>query len=279
MEYKSIAAYVYDDILLCGHNAGFFSVCSVRLQNITDYVNTFKSIPADVDSRRMFMWYKPVHHLGTDITNVYFKDHKTIDISYEYVPIDYTQHYQFSDFSKIDIDALRPFLTKYFEPSDNIKRLQSSIVSEYGISYDNTCVLFYRGNDKCTETSVSSYEQYAIYARSILGKYPQFKLLVQSDETEFIEYIQEQFPGKVVVLEKYIRHMRKQKSTVDKVFRDKNYEYSQYFLAITLIMARSKYVICQSGNCGIWIYLFRGSHKNMSIYDGYYTRKWLDFIE
>ena len=60
-----------------------------------------------------------------------------------------------------------------------------------------------------------------------------------------------------------IRHMKKCTSTVDKVFKSKNFEFSKKFLAITIIMSKCKYIICGSGNCDIWIMFYRGNNKNV----------------
>jgi hypothetical protein len=56
----------------------------------------------------------------------------------------------------------------------------------------------------------------------------------------------------------------KQNSTVDKVFKDLNYDYSLKYLAITLIMSKCKYIICNAGNCSIWMIFFRNNVNNVT---------------
>lgn len=48
--------------------------------------------------------------------------------------------------------------------------------------------------------------------------------------------------------------------------KDKNYEFSKYYLAITIIMSKCKYIICGSGNCSIWIMFYRENNKNVCQY-------------
>jgi len=61
--------------------------------------------------------------------------------------------------------------------------------------------------------------------------------------------------------------MNKQSSSVDHVFSDKNHQFSKYYLAITNIMSKCKYVICgSSGNCSIWIALYRENADNIIQY-------------
>ena len=42
-----------------------------------------------------------------------------------------------------------------------------------------------------------------------------------------------------------------------------NHTFSRYFLAIIIIMSKCKYIICGSGNCSLWIILYRGNVKNV----------------
>ena len=71
------------------------------------------------------------------------------------------------------------------------------------------------------------------------------------------------YPNNSFYFKDEIRHMKKQVNTVDVVFQDKNYIFSKYYLAITIIMSKCKYIICGSGNCSIWIMLYRGNSNNI----------------
>jgi hypothetical protein len=61
-------------------------------------------------------------------------------------------------------------------------------------------------------------------------------------------------------------------STVDKVFKLLNHDFSKYYLAITIIMSKCNYIICNSGNCSIWIMLYRGNSNNV---DQFLIDKWI----
>ena len=56
--------------------------------------------------------------------------------------------------------------------------------------------------------------------------------LVQSDETEFIEFITNKFPNNSFYFNDEIRHMKKCDDTVDKKMSSQNYEFSKKYLAI-----------------------------------------------
>jgi hypothetical protein len=252
------------------HNAGFFSCCSVKLYDIVNYINTNLKIPDYVDSSEQFEWYKKT---SSDITYQYFEHYDNINIQSINANIDYHHDYQFIDYSKLDYHNIIPIVKKYFSPSKNIINIIEILELKYKLTYDNICVLFYRGNDKITETKICSYDEYLIYANLIMSKNPNIVFFIQSDETEFINYMSEKFPNNSFYFKDEIRHIKKCNSTVDKIMKDKNYEFSKYYLAITIIMSKCKYIVCGTGNCSLWIMLYRGNNNN--VYQNL-NDQWLD---
>ena len=245
------------------HNAGFFSCCSVKLTNIVDFINLNKKIPSYVDSSEQFIWYKPNNN-KEDITYDYFEHYANIEdnIDTQNV-IDYHWDHQFLNYSTLDYTRIYPLIEKYFSPSNNINEIVNNIERKYNLIYENICVLFYRGNDKNRETKKCSYDEYLNYANQIIIQNPNILFLIQSDETEFIEFMTNKFPDNSFYFKDEIRHMKKCDDTLDKKMKSQNYEFSKKYLAITMIMARCKYIICGSGNCDIWVMLYRGNNKNI----------------
>jgi len=164
---------------------------------------------------------------------------------------------------KLDYIGLAPFIQRYFSPSEEIQGLIKGLESKYTLDYKNTCVLFYRGNDKATETQVPQYGDYVKRAKALLDAEPDLRFLVQSDETEFIDAMEAAFPGKCIVFRDEIRHISKSMTTVDKVFKDNNFRFSKFYLAITYVMSKCNHIVCGSGNCSMWIALFRGNSRNI----------------
>jgi hypothetical protein len=247
------------------HNAGFFSCCSVKLDNIINYVNHNNKLPDIVDSSQQFDWYKETNG---DITFTYFEHYNKINVDITKLQnIDYYHNKQFEDYNKLDYAAICPYVKKYFSPSTNILNMIDYIEKKYNITnYNDICVLFYRGNDKIRETSLCTYEEIIEKANHVLKLNPNVKFLIQSDETEFIQKIIDTFPLNTFYFKDEIRHMPKNNSTVDKVFRNTNFEFSQLYLAITIIMSKCNYIIFCSGNCSIWIMLYRENSNNMFQY-------------
>lgn len=244
-------------------NAGFFSCCSIRLNKIVDYINLNKKLPIDVDSSQQFLWYKNDKNKEKDITFDYFENYNNIlDISITH-PINYNQKYQYKIYKDLDYNGVKPLIKKYFTPSVEIKNIIHKMEKKYNLIYSNICVLFYRGNDKNSETKKCSYDEYLNYTNQLQKKNPKIVFLIQSDETEFIEFMTNRFPKNSFYFKDEIRHMKKCNDTVDKKMNYENYEFSKKYLAITIIMSKCKYIICGSGNCDIWIMLYRGSSKNI----------------
>ena len=248
------------DKLTINHNAGFFSNCSIILHNIVSYFNINNKLPNIIDTSFTFNLYKNIEN--KDITLEYFEDYNKINTDFSN-KINYHQDYQFTIYKNLDFYNISPLIKKYFTPSTQILNIIDNITNKYNIDFNNTCVLFYRGNDKATETGLSPYTYYIEIANKILIENPTIKFLIQSDETEFIELLISTFPNNSFYFKDEIRHIKSQITSVDLVYKDLNFIYSKYYLAITIIMSKCKYIVCGSGNCSIWIMLYRGNADNV----------------
>lgn len=244
-------------------NAGFFSCSSVRLDNIVRYFNHYKYLPPILDTSPLYTMYKPLdrNNRDQDITHEYFI---TTGDEIKYVgDILYDMTYQYLDYKTLDYEKICPFVRKYFSPTQKIRDIIRGVEKQYSLDYKNICVLFYRGNDKETETPICGYNDFIVRAREIQKATPQIRFLIQSDETEFINTMTAEFPTNSFYFNNMIRHMYKcATNSVDKVFPNSNYTYSKYFLAITIIMSKCKHVLCMTGNCSLWIALYRENAHN-----------------
>jgi len=257
------------EMIVITHSCGFFSNCSVRLHHIVEYFNKHKKLPETVDTSKSFRWYTSD---SRDVTYDYFEPYNTDSIKYSR-SIDYIHKKQYTPYNKLDYDGLSPFIRNYFTPTKEILNRVALIEEKYSIkNYDNISLLFYRGNDKVLETKLCTYEEIIQKAKTILLVAPDRQFLIQSDETEFIERMTSEFPKNSFYFKDEIRHMSKRRSTVDKVYKEGNSEYSKFYLAITLIMSKCKEIVFTSGNCSIWIMLYRGHSDNIS---QFLEDKWL----
>ena len=109
------------------------------------------------------------------------------------------------------------------------------------------------------------YSEYNTHIKSVIEKNPNIKLLIQTDETEFLDYMKENYPDNMFYFKDEIRHLNKSKTLVENHFGNTEY-FQMNFLAIVNIMSKCKYVVCNSSNVSLWAVLFREHNKNISQY-------------
>jgi hypothetical protein len=217
-----------------------------------------------VNSSEQFGQYKESNK--NDVTFEYFEHYNKYGTITHTNSINFEHIHQFANYHNLCYAAIKPFVKKYFSPSDDIKNKILNLENKYIINYENTCVLFYRGNDKETETPISSYDDYIFFAEGLLKQNPNIVFLIQSDETQFIDTMRKKYPENSFYMKDEIRHMRKQLCNVDYLMPNQISKFSKLYLAITIIMSKSKYVVCGTGNCSMWIMLYRGNNNNVYQY-------------
>ena len=250
-----------------GHNAGFFSCCSQRLFNIINFFNEKKCLPYSVDSSEQFEFFKDKNE---DVSFRFFEDNES-DIKYIEPVILSTSNdeLQFSNYEDINFEKLTPFIKKYFSPSLEVQYMKKYHIEKYSIYTNNTCAVFYRGNDKAKETEIPSYDIIINKCLELAEKNPTIEFLVQTDEQEFLNEFKKQFTYFKRIEELPV--INKQNSVMHFHVNEK-FNFGKTFLAATCIISECKFIVTNSGNCGLWSTLFRGNTDNVHQYitAGYY---------
>ena len=249
-----------DKVIVSKFCIGFFACCSDILKHVSIYFNNNKKEPQIVDTSQQFSIYKPSHIEG-DIMTHFFKKRNDINIAYSN-SIYYDHDLQFKKYIDIDYKKLTPFIEKYFSPSQDILNIKNKIVNKYNINVDDYCAVYYRGTDKKIETTIGSFDTYIDKMNELLSKEPTIKFIIQSDSKDFIDTVKSKFTNSVSFDEENVP------STSDKGIHnekspDDNYMIIKNFLAIVYLISKSKYIICSSGNCSIWMMLYRGNCNNV----------------
>jgi len=253
-------------ILKTTHNrtAGFFSNCSVRLEQIKKYFNEKNEPPHAIDSSGQFRNYKEnIDDLDEDLAKYFFEE-KLFDKNTE--KHTYSNVNQFQDFKNIDFKNNTLIVEAYFSPSITIRNIIEVFEKKYSLDYDNICSVYYRGNDKETETGLADYEEFFNKTEEILQKNPQIKFLIQTDELEFAEAFKQRFPNSFWFDEMSMINHDPKSSVHHSIPRNKRKEHASYFFAAVLIMSKTKHLITYSGNCGLWVVLYKGNTKNVHQY-------------
>ena len=242
-----------DETLVVNHNAGFFSCYTIRLLNILSYFNTNKKCPKIIDSSNQFIDYKINKY--KDYTYEYIKLNDSLNIEY-YNDIKLTNEdseEQFSNYKNLNFQIIKPFINKYFSPSDNILKIVYELENNYNLDYENLAVFYYRGTDKYIETNLCDYNTFIEKATQIKNNNINIKFLIVSDEINLITLFKNKFSD-TIVFNELLNNM------------ERSFIHSQLILASVLIMSKSKYIICTSGNVSLWIILFRGNNSNIHQY-------------
>jgi hypothetical protein len=241
------------------HNAGFFSCCSVKLTKIVEFINLNKNLPDSVDSSEQFKLYK---NTNRDITFDYFENYSMvtgIDIIH---PIDHHWEHQFKNYSDLDYQCIVPLIKKYFSPSVEINKIIDNIETKYNIIHDNTVAVYYRGTDKIKETQLASFDDFYNQIIKIVNMNKDINILLQTDTAKFIDYINDKNLKNIVIIDENTTSYGNKGIHHEKSYHT-NYQDMFYFLSTIIILSKCKYIICNSGNCSIWIMFYRGNNNNV----------------
>lgn len=253
------------EVLLIKHNAGHFSNCTIGLQDIMGYYNKFKRLPEEIDRSTQWIHYKGV---PSDRPDLYYFTIQPQPIEtpaggkYDTPYVYDCMAFQFQPYRNIKFEQVVPLVNKYFNPSQRVLDVLTMYEDKYKLDYNNLCAVFYRGNDKVTEMTVSPYEQFINKAKEVKAANPNIRFLVQPDETEFLNAFLSAFPDSIHFTE--TPHLSKQMSAVffETKLQDRQ-EYGAKFLAATLALSKCNTLITHSGNCGLWATLYRGNTNNV----------------
>lgn len=254
--------------LFLSHNSGFFSDCSVSLKTIISHFNKQKNTPFDVDFSSVFQHFKPTNS-SADISKMFFSQ-KEHDMEYtsDVKLTSSEDEDQFSDYKLLNFKEINPFIEKYFSASAEVDSIILKMEEKYSIDYKNTIAVYYRGNDKCIETNIGSYDEFLNKTLSVCSDNPHKKIIIQTDDQNFLEYCKEKIDNnKLIVFDEIVGIRSNPNTGVHKIMpQDQRAVFATYFLAIVKMLSKSDIIITSSGNCGMWVVLFRGNCNNVYQY-------------
>ena len=253
-------------LVLDGCSSGFFSCCYITIMKVCDYFNEHKRLPTSIDCSQSYSIYK--RHPSEDVYTLFFKTDNDIQIEYTEKIFygDQTVEFQFSPYKSLPFKQFKPFIDKYFSFNQNVLDASEYLIKKYNINLENTCGVFYRGNDKVKETQKPSYHEVVEQAENIRKENLDIQFVVQTDEYEFLKYFQEKFPDAIYFQE--IPIINNQMTTVAYVFQndDRKSEYILFFLASVNIFSKFKKLITTSGNGEIFIMFYRNNADGLTQY-------------
>jgi hypothetical protein len=263
---------VYENRLECLWNSGFYSnthqtfsaILTLLAHGIIpetiSYEYGFKSYKLNPSQDIYPLFHKPNPHQELPVwKNLYRIDaNKTSG--------DYISLIPFDEYSQI--------ISRYFSPSDTVISNVDYLKNKYAFNPEETICIFYRGTDKFTEVSVATPEDYVSVAKKLLEKNPNYRVLIQTDQTQALEYFLKEFGDRAFYFEELptTNKTGDDAKKIDMEFFHKRFDYdenvdpvpfSQMFDAAIRLIASSKYPILHTGNGALFVYLYRGNANNV----------------
>lgn len=157
-------------------------------------------------------------------------------------------------------DVYNKVRDRFFNPSDLILERKNFLINKYKFDPQKTISVLYRGTDKGTELRLGSPVEYLNVVKNILKNNPDFKVLLQTDQTQVIQYFYEQLGDILITFEET------PSTTSNKVIwslmeqSDKDsIDWSQWFDAALRCVSECKYLVNHTGNVAFFANLYRGN--------------------
>jgi len=167
-------------------------------------------------------------------------------------------------FEIYDFEYYNQVVKRFFNPSGVVTDKWQMLTEKYDIDPEKTVSVLYRGTDKGTEVRLASPEDYLDVVKQILDQTPANRVLVQTDQTQVLDYFKSEL-GNMVVSFSETPSTSGNNSMIDTMEKDKRdmTDWMQWFDAALRCVAECAYVVNHTGNCGLWMNLYRGNVNNV----------------
>ena len=171
-------------------------------------------------------------------------------------------------FDLYDFEYYNPIVKRFFSPSDVVLERKNALMSKYEIDPNETIAVLYRGTDKYTEVRLASPEAYLQAVQQVMQQTGPKKVLVQTDQTQVLNFFKQELGDMVVHFEETPSTTGRD-SMIATMEKDKGdmTDWMQWFDAALRVVADCSVVVNHTGNCGLWMNLYRGSTVNVFQFD------------
>lgn len=241
--------------LYCLWNCGFYSN-EFQVFNSLLVLLRHGIIPERIDYSLGYRHFKkdPSQDIYTDFHKINTKINLDLFVD---VPLPDSNKCQF-DLYRFDI--YNKIRDRFFNPSDLIVERKNILINKYKFDPQKTISVLYRGTDKGTELRLGSPVEYLKVVKNILKGNPNFKVLLQTDQTQVIQYFYEQLGDILITFEETPSTSSNKViwSLMEQCDKD-SIDWSQWFDAALRCVAECKYLINHTGNVAFFANLYRGN--------------------
>lgn len=165
-----------------GHNAGFFSNCTVTLWNIGEVLQSTGRWPDRLAFTRGFSGFRPSDEGEgrTDLYPLFFEPPSALPPPT--LPSSLPRVWHHGLYRFVDFATFTPVLQHYFRPGAASLAFQRALVARHGIDPARTIAVVYRRTDKVREVEVARPDAVLAVTRRLIERHPGFRVLSQSDE-------------------------------------------------------------------------------------------------
>jgi hypothetical protein len=246
-------------ILQSTHNYGYFSCLSTILWDLIACANS-GTRPDRVSSRHGMRHFKDDD--DADLFGLHFMPpgpdgRSTIPLRKE---MSIPAHH--GDYSLVEHHAIRPFLQTYFRPQPRISAITEKLSEKYCIDTDKLIAICYRGTDKVQEVDPVPAADYLRKVQEVLQWDPELRVMVQTDQQQVRDYLLSELGETAFALEEL--PVTEGTTAIHLCLNENKQEFADHLLAVTLLMARSHWLITHTGNVAFWTALFRGHSERVA---------------
>jgi hypothetical protein len=273
--------YDYDNEknILIGRNdikdAGFFSTFTLMICAIMTVYEKFHRLPDDIDGTSLLKQLDK--NGGYDMYHHFFNMNKTINIPFDSFPFKPDPNEHHTIYTEEKIKYFKPFFDRYFNLNDNVISKIHFLKEKYKIESEKTISIIYRDTDKWIDFGGFNYVSAGPYmriGREILTNNPDYRVLIQTENDGVKHHmgngIRATFIDETLTSETSI-------SPIFNHYKGNKMEWSEYYVAALWIHSKSNYLITYTGNSAFFLYLNRGTTKNM-IQEITFTKNYNDFF-
>lgn len=240
--------------LYCLWNCGFYSN-EFQVFNSLLVLLRHGIIPERIDYSLGYRHFKK--DPNQDIYLDFHKINEKIDLDlFVDIPLPDSNKCQF-DLYRFDI--YNKIRDRFFNPSDLIVERKNILINKYKFDPQKTISVLYRGTDKTTELKLGSPAEYLKVVKNILKNNPDFKVLLQTDQTQVIQYFYDQL-GDILITFEETPSTESNKviwSLIEQSDKD-SIDWSQWFDAALRCVSECKYLVNHTGNVAFFANLYRG---------------------
>jgi hypothetical protein len=241
--------------LYCLWNCGFYSN-EFQVFNSLLVLLRHGIIPERIDYSLGYRHFKkdPNQDIYSDFHRI--NDEINLDLFVD-IPLPDSNKCQFDLYR---FDVYNQIRDRFFNPSDLILERKNILINKYKFDPQKTISVLYRGTDKGTELRLGSPTEYLKVVKSILKDNPNFKVLLQTDQTQVIQYFYEQLGDILITFEETPSTSSNKViwSLMEQSDRD-SVDWSQWFDAALRCVAECKYMVNHTGNVAFFANLYRGN--------------------